>query len=55
VTLAARNVDEVHMVGSDGVFIWRESGVRLSVLCSCVYSSLASVAMKTFLHSVYLK
>jgi hypothetical protein len=25
------------MVGSDGVWVWRESGVRLSVLCLCVW------------------
>jgi hypothetical protein len=38
VTLAARNVNEAMaapMVGSGGVCVWRESGVRRSVLCWC--------------------
>jgi hypothetical protein len=39
-TLAARNANEAlvaRMVGSGGVCVWRESGVRRSVLCWCVW------------------
>jgi hypothetical protein len=39
-TLAARNTNEAMvapMVGSGGICVWRESGVRRSVLCWCVW------------------
>jgi hypothetical protein len=39
-TLVARNTNEVMVapvVGSGGVCVWRESGVRRSVLCWCVW------------------
>jgi hypothetical protein len=39
-TLVARNTNEameVHMMGSGGVCVWRESGVRRSVFCWCVW------------------
>jgi hypothetical protein len=38
--LAARNASVIVMapvVGSDGVCVWRESGVKWSVLCWCVW------------------
>jgi hypothetical protein len=40
VTPIAVNANEAMvapMVGSDGVCVWRESGVRQSVLCWCVW------------------
>jgi hypothetical protein len=39
-TLVARNANEAMvaaMVGSGGVCVWQESGVRRSVLCWCVW------------------
>jgi hypothetical protein len=39
-TLVARNADEAvaaPVVGSGGVCVWRESEVRRSVLCWCVW------------------
>jgi hypothetical protein len=39
-TLVARNTNEAMVtlvVGSGGVCVWRDSGVRRSVLCWCVW------------------
>jgi hypothetical protein len=50
-TLAARNLNE--NVGSDGVCVRRESGVRWSVCVGIFSRNLAPVAVVMFLHSVY--
>jgi hypothetical protein len=39
-TLVVRNANEALVaptVGSGGVYVWRESGVRRSVLCLCIW------------------
>jgi hypothetical protein len=51
-TLVARNKNVTtvaHMVGSDGVCVWRESGDKRLVLFG---GNLASVAVKIFLHLI---
>jgi hypothetical protein len=51
VTLAARNVKKpvvAPMLGSGGVCVWRESGVRRSVSCSAFVRNPALVAVKMF-------
>jgi hypothetical protein len=38
--MAVRNAEEAMatpMVGCDGVCVWRDFGIRLSVLCWCVW------------------
>jgi hypothetical protein len=55
-TLVARNANEAMVtpvVGSGGVCVWRESGVRRSVLCGAFGWNLASVAVKMFSRLIY--
>jgi hypothetical protein len=44
--LVARNANDfivVHMVRSDGIYVWREFGVRLSVMCWGVWDELGLI------------
>jgi hypothetical protein len=55
-TLVTRNVNKAMvalMVGCNRLCIWKESGVRQSVLCSKFDRNLVSVTMKMFSHLIY--
>jgi hypothetical protein len=55
-TLVARNANEAmveFMVGSGGVCVWRESGVRGRFCVGEFGRNLASVAVKMFSHLIY--
>jgi hypothetical protein len=55
-TLVARNTNEAvvaPIMGSGGVCVWRESGIRRSVCVAAFGRKFASIVVKVFSHLIY--